>query len=128
MELNKDVATRDNIVKPFVIREGSLNYFEGMPAEVLKQLVDLQFADPEERQNNAPDIADMLLFLEDNPKFTAHGYTVPIGRKDYRISVEGVECKERLSSEEIEKFVNTFREADDFVCNSSEPKFLAWFD
>lgn len=53
MELNKDVATRDSIIKPFVTHTGGLIAFEGMTAEVLKKLVDLQFADPEEAQNNA---------------------------------------------------------------------------
>ena len=125
----KDYKIRDSMLD----RTTSLNdggrydifWFEGLKAETLEKLIQMGFADPQDAQNDAPDIGTILAFLKRNPSFTAHGYAVTPHRTDYRISLEGVEANFADKSEVID-FVDLFRRADDF--RISDDYQYAWFD
>ena len=125
-EFNKDYKLRDKMLNIDESTEcGGTWRFEGCTAETLESLIDLGFADPDEYQNSAPTIGEILEFLKENPNYTAHGYVVSIDRDDYRTSVEGVEGHE-YDAEQIANFVTMFRFADEFEV--SEDYQRAWFD
>lgn len=102
MNFNKDFVTRDKILAPYFTEKafgGGICHFQNLPLEVLKKLVKLKFADPEETQNDSPSIAEFINFMQHisesypNPEtlITAHGFAVSQNRSDYCISVEGLE-------------------------------------
>lgn len=128
-EYNKDWKVRDNMlnVSPEVSRNGRYDIlrFDNMPADILQKMVDLRFADPDERQNDSPSIGEILEFLKENPNFTAFGYAVTVERPDYRISIEGVESSD-YDPRQIANFVDLFRFADEFEVSKDYQR--AWFD
>lgn len=126
METMKDYKARDAIVG--VTEDdyrGGVAHFEGLTVESLTKLVEMDFADPDEQQNSAPTIAEILDFMLRNPRFTAHGYVVDPRRADVRVSLEGVALNEKPTDKERDDFVSTFRHADDF---SFKTNCYAWFD
>lgn len=127
-EYNKDWKLRDSMLND-VYGNKQETYdifrFDGVTAETLQKLVDLKYADPDEYQNEAPPIGEILEFLKENPDFTAHGYAVTVRRDDYRISLEGVEGNSR-DFDQISRFMNMFRFADEFETGIGYQR--AWFD
>jgi len=128
-EFNQDWKLRDNMldVRPgFGSRDNyDVLLFDNMGADTLQKMVDLRFADPNERQNNSPTIQEFIEFLNDNPNFTAFGYVVSINRDDYRLSVEGVESFV-YDPRQFANFVNKFRMADEFTATENYQR--AWYD
>lgn len=92
----------------------------------LKMLIDEKFADPEDRQNNAPSLGDIQKFIETHPNFKACGYIVTPERDDYRVSIEEVRGEE-LSREDICDFANAFHTADEFKV-LDDGSCRAWYD
>ena len=76
----KDYKVRDSMLnRTTSLDDGSrydIFYFDGLKAETLEKLIEMGFADPQDSQNNAPNIGTILEFLKRNPSFTAHGYAV----------------------------------------------------
>lgn len=126
-EYNQDWELRDSMLRPAYAKEANYHNFrfENMSADTLQKMVDLHFADPDEQQNEAPPIGEILEFLKENPDFTAHGYAVTVRRDDYRISLEGVEGNSR-DFDQISRFMNMFRFADEFETGIGYQR--AWFD
>lgn len=127
-EYNKHYKFRDSMLNDvYGDKQGTYDIFrfDGVTAETLQKLVDLKYADPDERQNEAPSIGEILEFLEENPDFTANGYAVTVRRDDYRISIEGVEGNSR-DFDQISRFMNMFRFADEFESGVGYQR--AWFD
>lgn len=127
-EYNKDWKLRDSMLNDvYGNKQGTYDIFrfDGVTAETLQKLVDLKFADPDEYQNEAPSVGEILDFLNENPDFTAHGYAVTVRRDDYRIILEGVEGNSR-DFDQISRFMNMFRFADEFETGIGYQR--AWFD
>lgn len=121
-----DYATRDAIVGVTVDDyRGGCASFDGLTLDKLTRLVDLGLADPEDAQNYAPTLGEILRFMRAHPRFTAHGYVVHPSRADVRVSLEGVTLDETPTDAERAAFVETFRHADDFQFSS---RCYAWFD
>lgn len=59
-ELNKDILTRDKMIfgkyRPNTYKFGGIRKFDNLDVETLGKLLEMNFADPEERQNLAPSI------------------------------------------------------------------------
>jgi hypothetical protein len=104
--LNRNQRRRDEVLKPFfeIDREleasndrepeydGGVESYCGLPLRVMDQLVEEGFVDLDERQNNSPTIREFMEFARRFPdEITFHGYAVTAARKDYRLSVEGVD-------------------------------------
>lgn len=128
-ELNKDIVARDKIIfgkyRPSTYKFGGIRHFEGLNVKKLKQLLDLNFADPEETQNFAPTIIEIYEFMKKYPEYTAHGYTVVDTRDDYRVSIEGVEKGNPSDSvEEFQDYMNLFSGMDEFDTSTMR----CWFD
>ena len=77
--LNTDIAKRDTII--FGAYEpakytGGLRLFNNLDATTLGKLLDEGFANPRERQNEAPSIKRIYNFMRQYPEYRAHGYAV----------------------------------------------------
>ena len=128
-ELNKDIATRDKILfgkyRPNTYKFGGIRKFDNLDVETLGKLLEMNFADPEDRQNLAPSIQEIYEFMRKYPKYKAHGYAVSDEREDYRISIEGVEKGEPHESiDEFQDYMNVFRFSDAFDYHT----MFCWFD
>jgi len=105
---------------------GGLQHFSGLTGYVARQLIEAGAANVEDAQNDAPTFGAIVTFLEDNPKFTGHGYVVLPSRDDERITLEGVESSCVLSAEERKAFKAVFGKADEF--SNKQGNFRAWYD
>ena len=127
--LNRDIEKRDEIIfgkyepKSY---QGGMCRFENLSLEKLKQLVDLNFIRLEERQNDSPSVREFIEFMEKYSGYTVMGYTISGDRRDYCVSLEGIEKDNYVDSgEEISEFINLFGGADDF---DTYHGMYAWFD
>lgn len=105
---------------------GGIDRFYGLDIGRLDQLLADGHADPMERQNDAPSIAEFREFIAKHPRFTVHGYAVSPHRDDYRMSVEGVELKDGYNYEELNAFKRMFSDADDVIIDND--RLFCWYD
>ena len=140
---NLDHQTRDKLIfgenyaqltKIFT----SINYFADLSIERLQELIDLKFADPKERQNEAPTNLQMLNFGKkitekyENISIRYHGYAVSPQREDYRISIEAIEIiisdefNPELRQQLKKDFTKFAKLADTKTFNGTS--FYAWWD
>ncbi len=112
---NMNYELREQLLKPYYDGRnyGCLRYFRSLPSKVLEELISHDLVDMEE-WNCCEGVTKLFLpFLQRNPQFTVHGYAVPEGREDVRVSIEGVERSATLTTNEIIDFATTFRGADE---------------
>lgn len=128
--LNPDVRTRDTIIFGSFDKDaykfGGTRRYDGLTLEKLEQLRDANFLNPAECQNFAPSITEIMEFMAENEGFTAHGYVVSPDRCDYRVSIEGVEKSENITPEDMDAFLEKFRDADEF--DFSNEYLFCWYD
>ena len=105
---------------------GGIRYFDDLDYDRLKTLLDQKLADLEEQHNCAPEIGEIAEFLDKHKNFTAHGYAVSPERDDFRVSLEGVECGDEYSKQDMLDFVELFRFADEFSIDDTG--MYCWFD
>ena len=127
--LNKDVKQRDEIIfgkyEP-ELYAGGTRRFDGLSLKKLRRLVELNFIDLEDNQNNSPTVREFIEFMEKYPDYTVMGYTVSIDRDDYRVSLDGIEKRKVVySEEEVDDFSSLFGDADEFDTGNA---MYAWFD
>ena len=127
MKMNMDIKIRDKMIFGSYSPDGYLGgckHFGRLSLETLKELIKLEFADPEETQNCSPAIAEFVEFMENHPGYYAHGYVVSDKRSDYRVTVEGIAkdgpCDDQ---DELEAYVAFARFADEFDMN---PPYCWW--
>lgn len=130
--LNRNHARRDEILGTALVRyAGGIKPFSGLDASGLERLIAEAFIDPAARQNHSPTAAEFLRFMRRWPQTTAHGYAVSRRREDYRVSIEGIECRlaavpacdaDRLRAE-FELFC---RGADEY--HATDDTLFAWWD
>jgi len=126
MELNRNDKRRQEILGIKLLSDEYDVHRTEFTFEELKQLKEENFLDLESRQNYAPSTGDFMEWLENNPKFMAHGYIVTPDRDDYRVSIEGVESSEELTKSEARRFVDFCRMADEF--DFEDFNYRAWWD
>ena len=126
--MNKNVKRRDEILfgtADIDYKFGGTQYFRGIDCNILEQLLEEDFIDPEECQNCSPSTEEFFEFMKKHPEFTAHGYAVSPDRSDYRITIEGIEADEDCNNQEaLEDFIGLCRFADEFCIH---PPY-AWWD
>lgn len=94
--LSKQAKERDKIIfgkyDPNAYMGGIRN-FENLSAATLRKLVDLGFADPEDKQNDAPTLGELLDFAEyyGPESYVFGGYVVSPKRSDCRVSINSIE-------------------------------------
>ena len=118
-KFNPDWEKRNSLINPYAkadIIGQDLDHirFEELPVDVLKELVKLKLADPEETQNESPTIAEFIEYMEKYSSAKAHGYIISFARDDYRVSVEGItQQATRCDLETRKEFFKFFRYADE---------------
>lgn len=129
-DLNTDEKRRDEIIfgiyNPNAYRYGGTKHFSGLTYDKLEQLWKENFLNPDDCQNCAPSIAEIMTFMKTNEGFTAHGYTVSKARNDYRISLEGIEKQGKITRKDYEAFYEMFGYADEV--SASDGSLYCWFD
>ena len=95
--MNKDYKTRDQIIRDNsasfdTTSIGGVKQFKRLKPMALQNLVDQDFADPEDYQNESPTINEFLEFAQIHPELkpTFSGYTVDVNREDYRVSIDQI--------------------------------------
>ncbi len=111
---------------------GGMARFEDLDVATLKKLIELRYADPEDKQNEAPTIAEFVALLErhdtEDSDLTAHGYVIHKERDDYRVSIEGIEGTTRFS-EGLLDILTVCVTADEFTVESDLTFHVrAWWD
>jgi len=126
--LSSNQARRDEILgidSDDTYLGGTAEYY-GLTIDKLNQLLEENFIDPYERQNDSPTVDEFREFLRDCPEVTAFGYAVHKRRDDYRVSIEGVEFTGPVSMVTMLEFVKLCRYADEFEC--TQTRLRAWWD
>lgn len=100
--------------------------FEGVTALQLRALLESNFSDEEDAQNDSPTYREFLEFMEAHPGVTAHGYIVTPDREDCRVSIEGIEYEGAYTMEWLKDFAFLCRHADEFKID--ENGFYCWYD
>lgn len=113
----RDDFIRQNSIQPYGsdFRISGIMNFTGLSKEALIQLVDRGFADPEEKQNDAPTIGWMIANLPADTKFG--GYVVSRNRSDTRVSIDTLEMSaETLQAlpQSVKEVLETADEYDEF--------------
>jgi hypothetical protein len=125
--LNKDHQRRDEIIdsksKKYI---AGIKKFDNLDLQKLELLIKENFLSLSDKPNYGPKAEDFYKFVKSNPDFKVSGYAVSPEREDYRISLNGVELKRSPTKEEVIDFVNLFRLASSFKCNSKTCS--AYFD
>ena len=129
-DLNPDQTTRDSILfSETPSFGGGIGRFFGLSLENLEKLINQNFIELDDCQNDAPSVNEIYMFMKMYPTVTAHGYAVTKERSDYRVSLEGVECTDPgtiCDPNFMRDFTNTFRHADEFSLTSEIAS--CWYD
>lgn len=136
MNLNNDYNTRDQLLfgqdyDP-ELYTGGIRYFDDISYSLLKKLVDMQFANPEECQNDSPSINELLSAFEDYEDYISFsGYSVSPDRRDYRISIDEIKIEiPKDNTDMLSYAVEYYRYADEFHLSAAHGNFyvIAWWD
>lgn len=101
--------------------------FTGMDAKTARKLIDLGYADPNDRQNEAPTLGEFVSFCEKYPEFRMNGYTIGGDRDDARISIPEARGT-AMSDGAVQDFISLFRGADEFSADAESGECYCWFD
>ena len=127
-DFNKDVATRDNIIFGEYDEEkymGGARYFESVSTETIKKLMELNYLDPNESQNDSPTAGEMIEFAERYGDYEFGGYVISSKRNDYRVNLTTISKLQPVEYEEEMDFIKKFRFADEFDVDG---ELYAWYD
>ena len=86
--------------------------FQNIDISTLKSLKEIGCLDLGDRQNNSPTAGEFMKFMEKHPNVKCHGYMVSPFRRDYRITLEGLECYENIA--DVKEDFEQFRDADEY--------------
>lgn len=127
-EFNRDVEKRDKLIFGEYAPEkymGGTRQFEGASVELMRQLLDLGYMDPEETQNDSPTAQEFVEYAEKWGGYVFDGYVVSINRQDYRVDITAISKGDYAEREEVTEFIKLFRFADEFDVDGG---LYAWFD
>ena len=133
-DLNRDVDRREQIIfgdEKYDAEKyaGGIRNFHDMSYDTLKTLVDENFVNIDDRQNDAPSIKELMEYAEAHPYMTFNGYAVELARADYRISIDAIRQdfnRDKSATAAIKEFSDHFHAADDFQIDDNEG--YAWWD
>jgi hypothetical protein len=121
--LNQDDARRAELLGVDTKDESlGIMRYEDLDRERLGKLLEERFADPNTTQNDSPSIGQFFELLSLHPELKVGGYSVPISRFDYRISVDSVYVDiETVPEERREEVEQMFEELSQTATNT-EPE------
>ena len=118
--MNGDVETRDRFLFGEYNKEayecGGVREFSGISLKDIDFLMENNFLDPEDSPGVFPTAKDIRDFIAKNPEYSAFGYAVSPERRDYGITLNGIERKDGKITDinELKTFVEFARDADEF--------------
>lgn len=126
--------TRDSIIddeadvyddKPI----GGIKRFTGLAASGVNQLEHLNLIDVNDRQNNAPSIAEFQKFAREHPDndISFDGYTVIPERDDYRTSIDAIRMS-LYDYQDLADFVELCKGHTPDELNTENNQLRAWWD
>ena len=126
---NLDVNTRDTFLfgkyDANKYKPGGCRNIDRLTYKDVQYLMELNFIDPDESQNDSPTTKEMYGFLKDHPKFYASGYAISPDRDDYRITIDEIRCDGDIEIEELKDFIEFAVGADEIRVR---PNCRAWWD
>lgn len=126
---NRNVTRRDTIIFGEGTKQeyiGGIEPFSALTAEKAQQLINENFMDENEAQNNAPTIVEFLAFIKEYPVFGLDGYAVAEYRPDYRVAIEGIsKIKGKHLTDKDKQALKQFANYADEV---DIDKGFAWYD
>lgn len=133
-DLNRDIDRREQIIfgnEKYDDEKypGGIRYFHDMSYDTLKKLVEENFVNVDDKQNDAPSIKELMEYAENHQHMTFNGYAVELARPDYRISIDAISQdfgKDKDVKTAMAEFSNHFSAADDFQIDNSAG--YAWWD
>lgn len=128
-DLNNDWFARDEYIFGDADKSkylGGVRHYENLDIGKLRWLKMNNFLHTQERQNEAPSIAEFMEFMEKYPQVKAHGYVVSIDRDDYRVSIEGLMMNGIVRPELQKDFVKLCHGADEFRLEDCH--LFSWWD
>lgn len=128
-KLNRDAAKRDAIIFGEETEQeylGGIERFEALPAEKAQQLLDENFMDEDDAQDESPTVAEFVAFAKKHPVFGLDGYAVAEYRPDYRVSIEGISkiTGKRLTDDDKLALEQFAKHADELDIDEG----YAWYD
>ncbi len=127
-DFNKDVETRDKLIFGYYDEEkymGGARYFKSVSTETIKKLMELNYLDPNESQNDSPTAGEMIEFAERYGDYEFGGYVIALKRSDYRVNLTTISKSQPVDREEELAFIKRFRFADEFDVDG---ELYAWYD
>lgn len=126
---NKDYHLRDSIVGiefDWTNKQNDIAYFANLDVRTLEKLITNDFIDPNDAQNEAPDVRDIFKFMSNYPQVLASGYLVGPNRDDYRISIDGLKVPNKYVSAEVKsQFLKFCSNADEL---DKDHDLMSWWD
>lgn len=104
---------------------GGCRRFEYMTVETLQRLVSEGFAEPNDKQNAAPSLGQLIEYGKQHSGVTFSGYTISIRRDDYRVSIDAVNHIFANETDAVD-FSKEFHTGDEFIIDNGFG--YAWWD
>ena len=125
MEARDSIIGEDNFEKS-AYSGGGIRYFWNLTLAQLTELIELEFCDPTGSQNDSPTAELFCKFMKKFPFLRAHGYVVHRDRDDYRMTIEGLRFKGKVSREQVAAFRKFCTGADDLSTDNNI--LYSWWD
>ncbi|MBN1910697.1 MAG: hypothetical protein JW818_13205 [Pirellulales bacterium] len=128
MEFNMNVIERDSLLglPDGADASGDITRFDKVDVETVEKLIRGRWADPRDRQNESPSIAEIFRFMKRWPQVKTCGYAVSSKRDDYRVSLEGISVEpDEVSPELKTEFIEFANGADEL---ETDRRLYAWWD
>jgi len=128
--LGLDMEARDSIIGEDNFEESAysagIRHFKNLTLAQLTELIELEFCNPADQQNDAPTAELFCKFMKKFPFLCAHGYVVHQSRDDYRMTIEGLRFKGKVSREQVAAFRKFCTGADDLSTDNNI--LYSWWD
>ena len=125
-----DFNIRDNIIFGENYDEskypGGTREFESLSLKKLEKLVKEGFVNLHGSQSPSPTAGEFLEFMREHPGFTAHGYCVSPERVDCRVTLRGIECRNKSDQDTVDDFIDLCRYANEFS-HSANWLYSQWY-
>lgn len=138
LQNKRNAKARDQYIKDHADLDseyiGGIKRFNGLHIKDVEYLMDvIGAADPDDRQNEAPSIQELVDFASnyaDDYDITFRGYVVSPDREDYRMSIDGIRIYSDtdIAAQDHDDFMDLVHDhfADDVT--SAPNVFDAWWD
>lgn len=123
--LNQDDARRSALLGVDTTDESlGIKRFDELDGPRLLALVEEGFANPQTNQNESPPIGEFLRMLTLHPELRCGGYSVPITRADYRVSIDSIYVSDldAVAADRREQVREMFAALEQTATNTDAPE------